>query len=246
MDDRRKVLILGGTREARELALMLSADPRFSVVTSLAGATNQPAEISGEVRRGGFGGVDGLVDYLRMNRVKILVDATHPFAGNISQNAAEACKGADVERLTVLRPPWLPVLGDRWIKVSDVSEAANCLSEIGSRIFLTIGRQEIKAFEVCRDNWFLIRTIDPPEKPFALPSCEVLLARGPFEVDAEMRLFSSYGIEGVVAKNSGGSDTYAKIEAARAMNLPVVIIDRPPAPSGLTVADAEAAYQQIA
>ncbi len=246
MGERRKVLILGGTREARELATLLSADSRFSIVTSLAGATNHPAEIAGDVRRGGFGGSDGLADYIRANKIDVLVDATHPFAATISQNAARACSSANVEQLAIRRPPWLPVSGDCWIDVSDVSEAAGRLSEIGNRIFLTIGRQEVDAFEVCRDTWFLIRTIDLPEKPFRLPSCEILSARGPFDVDGEIRLFKEHGIEGVVAKNSGGSDTYAKIAAARELRLPVVMIERPPVPAGPSVPDAETAYAHMA
>ena len=246
MGDRRKVLILGGTREARELAGRLSTDARFSVVSSLAGATNNPADIAGEVRRGGFGGVSGLVDYLEANRVELLIDATHPFAATISRNATEACEAADVERLTVCRPPWRAVAGDRWIAVQDVDEAASHLPRIGGRIFLTIGRQEIDAFEACKETWFLIRTIDPPERPFVLSSCKVLSARGPFDVAAEKELFSLHGIEGVVAKNSGGSDTYAKIAAAREMSLPVIMIERPTAPTGFSVPDAEAAYTLIA
>ena len=246
MVERCKVLILGGTREARELATLLSADPRFFIVTSLAGATNQPAKIAGDVRRGGFGGADGLADYLTASHIDLLVDATHPFASTISQNAARACDNANVERLAIRRPPWFPVSGDRWINVSDVSEAAGRLSEVGSRIFLTIGRQEVDAFQVCQDTWFLIRTIDLPKKPFRLSSCEILSARGPFDVDAEMRLFREHGIEGVVAKNSGGSDTYAKITAARELRLPVVLIERPPVPVGPSVPDAEAAYAHLA
>ena len=246
MGERRKVLILGGTREARELATLLSEDARFSIVTSLAGATNHPAEIAGHVRRGGFGGAGGLADYLTASHIDLLVDATHPFAATISQNAARACNSANVERLAICRPPWFPILGDCWVDVSDVSEAAGRLSEVGSRIFLTIGRQEVDAFEVCRDTWFLIRMIDLPEKPFRLSSCEILSARGPFDVDAEMRLFREHGIEGVVAKNSGGPDTYAKIAAARELRLPVVMIERPFMPVGPSVPDAEAAYAQIA
>ena len=246
MVERRKVLILGGTREARELATLFSADPRFFIVTSLAGATNQPAKIAGDVRRGGFGGADGLADYLTVSDIDLLVDATHPFASTISQNAARACNIANVERLAIRRPPWFPVSGDRWINVSDVSEAAGRLSEVGSRIFLTIGRQEVDAFQICEDTWFLIRTIDLPKKPFRLSSCKILSARGPFDVDAEMRLFREHGIEGVVAKNSGGSDTYAKITAARELRLPVVMIERPSVPVGPSVPDAEAAYAHIA
>ena len=110
----------------------------------------------------------GLADYLTASHIDLLVDATHPFASTISQNADRACNNTNVERLAIRRPPWFPVPGDCWINVSDVSEAAGRLSEVGSRIFLTIGRQEVDAFEVCRDTWFLIRTIDLPEKPFSL------------------------------------------------------------------------------
>ena len=236
-----KVLLLGGTSEARMLAARLDADERFTVETSLAGATEKPLPVAGGSRRCGFGGTAGLADYLRAASVDIVIDGTHAFAATISRNAAEACDQTKTERLVVQRPPWEKTEGDRWLDVSDVPEAAAAVSQRGGRVFITIGRQDIAAFSGCRDAWFLIRSIDRPKQMIEVENYQLLQARGPFDFAAEKALLETNSIDLIVSKNSGGPDTYAKIEAARALALPVVMIRRPTPPDGSTVPSVEAA-----
>ncbi|WP_067666478.1 cobalt-precorrin-6A reductase [Nocardia miyunensis] len=243
MDERsgdRRVLILGGTREARELAEKLSGESGFEVVSSLAGRVREPVLPVGEVRIGGFGGVDGLRGWLRDNDVDVLIDATHPFAGVISAHAAEAAAALNLPALHVHRPGWRERPGDRWIRVPDVASAVETVGRRGSRIFLTIGRQEAGAFAGLTRPWFLIRSIDPPSAVLP-PHHELILARGPFAVDDEVRLLTDRRIDILVTKNSGGELTVAKVLAARACGLPVVMIDRPPLPEGARVAESVAA-----
>ena len=230
-----KVLLLGGTSEARMLAARLDGDDRFTVETSLAGATENPLPVAGESRRGGFGGTVGLVCYLRAVSVDIVIDCTHAFAAKISRNAAEACDQTRTERLVVQRPPWEKTEGDHWLEVSDVSEAVESVAQRGRRVFLTIGRQGIAAFSDCRDAWFLIRSIDQPKQTIEVENYQLLQARGPFDFVSEKALLETNRIDLIVTKNSGGADTYAKIEAARVLGLPVVMIRRPTPPAGTVV-----------
>ena len=236
-----KVLLLGGTSEARMLAAHLDGDERFTVETSLAGATENPLPVEGERRRGGFGGTVGLVDYLRAVCVDIVIDGTHAFAAKISRNAAEACDQTRTERLVVQRPSWGKTEGDHWLEVSDVPEAAEVVAKHGCRVFLTIGRQDIAAFSLCRDAWFLIRSIDRPKQTAEFENYQLLQARGPFDFASEKALLETNRIDLIVSKNSGGTETYAKIEAARALALPVVMIRRPEPPAGTAVPSVDAA-----
>ena len=236
-----KVLLLGGTSEARMLAAHLDGDERFTVETSLAGATENPLPVEGESRRGGFGGTVGLVDYLRAVCVDIVIDGTHAFAATISRNAAEACDQTRTERLVVQRPAWEKTEGDHWLEVSDVPEAAEVVAKYGCRVFLTIGRQDIAAFSLCRDAWFLIRSIDRPKQTAEFENYQLLQARGPFDFASEKALLETNRIDLIVSKNSGGTETYAKIEAARALALPVVMIRRPAPPAGTAVPSVDAA-----
>ncbi|MBF6331391.1 cobalt-precorrin-6A reductase [Nocardia transvalensis] len=226
-----RVLILGGTREARELAEKATGERGFEIVSSLAGRVREPVLPVGEVRVGGFGGVDGLRDWLADNDIAALVDATHPFAGTISAHAATAAAALDLPVLHVRRPGFQQLPGDRWLRVPDLSAAAETVAGLGDRVFLTIGRQGVGAFAHLDRQWFLIRAIDPPtgEVP---PHHEILLARGPFEVDDELRLLTERKIDVMVTKDSGGEATTAKLVAARALGRPVVMIDRPPLPAG--------------
>ncbi len=223
----KRVLILGGTAEAAALARALAEEPRVAATTSLAGRTRAPAELPGAVRRGGFGGAQALADYLEAQEVDLLVDATHPFAARISRNAAQACAAAGVPRLVLTRPPWTAREGDRWTPVPDAQAAAAALPGLGARVFLTIGRQELAAFAALDAVWFLVRLVEPPEDPIPLEDFRLVLGRGPFSLAQETALLREHGIEAVVSKNSGGSGTYAKIEAARARGLPVVMVERP-------------------
>ncbi len=237
----RRVLILGGTVEAVELAKALDDDPRFEPITSLAGRTRHPAVVPGATRTGGFGGVEGLADYLGANAIDALVDATHPYAARITQNAVAACEAAGIPRLRLERPPWSRQSGDHWIDVSDSAEAARHLPDNAKRVFLAIGRQDLEPFSCRPDIWFLLRVIDPPDPPPDLDRHEVVLGRGPFAVWGEIDLLTQNRIDTIVSKNSGGEATYAKIIAARQLGLPVVMIARPDAPAGETVETAEAA-----
>ncbi len=241
-----KVLVLGGTAEAAALARALAEEPRVAMTTSLAGRTRAPAELPGAVRRGGFGGAQALADYLKARAVDLLVDATHPFAARISRNAAQACAAAGVPRLVLTRAPWPAREGDRWTLVPDAEAAAAALPGLGARVFLTIGRQELAAFAGLDAVWFLVRLVEPPEEPIPLEDYHLVLGRGPFSLVQETALLRAHGIEVVVSKNSGGQGAAAKIAAARALGLPVVMIERPPAPASETAESVEAALAWIA
>ncbi len=184
----------------------------------------------GQVRVGGFGGVAGLREWLAANGIEAVIDATHPFAGGITANAAQAAESLGVPVLHLRRPAWVQESGDDWRRVPDLAAAAKALTGLGDRVFLTIGRQGVVAFAESK-AWFLIRAIDPPEG--ALPARhELLLARGPFAEADEIALLTGRRIDVLVTKDSGGALTEAKIAAARALALPVVVIDRPALPAG--------------
>ncbi len=235
MADRLRLLLLGGTREAADLAAAAAADPNLEVISSLAGRTRRPGPIAGTVRVGGFGGADGLAGYLRQAEIDLLVDATHPFAATMSRHAAAATVAAGVPRLTIVRPPWRAEPGDHWTTVADAAAAAAALAERARRAFLTVGRREIPAFAGLTEVWFLVRLIDPPEPPPALARHRIVVGRPPFAEGAEIALLVQHRIDTLVAKNSGGEWTYGKIAAARHLGLPVVMLRRPPPPSGETV-----------
>jgi precorrin-6A/cobalt-precorrin-6A reductase len=223
------VLILGGTTEARALATALH--PGVRVTSSLAGRVAEPRLPPGAVRVGGFGGVDGLVAWVREHHVDAVIDATHPFAENISFNAARAAATAHVPLLALRRPGWVPVEGDDWHEVASLEEAAGAVGEFGERVFLTTGRMGLAAFAEC-PQWFLVRSVDAPEPPMPART-EVLLDRGPFTLDGERELLSRYGIDVLVTKDSGGAATAPKLRAAREAGVPVVIVRRPAVPEGV-------------
>ena len=229
-----RVLILGGTGDARRLAA-LAAEAGLDITSSLAGRTTDPRLPAGASRSGGFGGAAGLAAYLRSERIDLLVDATHPFADRISANAAEAASLTGVPRLLLDRPAWEPVPGDRWLHAQDVGEAAALLPGLAARVFLTIGRQDLGAFAHLDRLWFLYRMIEAPPDDAARPPGQLLLDRGPFTEQGERDLIRAHDLQVIVTRNSGGGETYPKIAAARALGLPVVMIDRPPLPPGETV-----------
>lgn len=235
MPERTRLLILGGTGEAAALAMRLARRPGFAITTSLAGRTQAPAAIPGKTRSGGFGGAAGLAHYLGENHIDLVIDATHPFAVGIARNAAEACAAAGVPRLVLSRPPWQPRADDRWVRVRGVEGAVAALPDLGQRVFLGIGRGDLEAFSGLAHIWFLVRLIDPPAEPLPLARHRVVLGRGPFAAEEEAALLEAHGITALVSKNSGGSATYGKIEAARRLGLPVVMIERPRPPGGETV-----------
>jgi precorrin-6A/cobalt-precorrin-6A reductase len=235
---RTEVLVLGGTGEARRLAVALVAEPDLHVVSSLAGRVREPAQPPGEVRVGGFGGTSGLVAWLGGRRTAAVVDATHPFAARMSANAAAACAVAGVPLVVLRRPGWTPEPG--WTVVDTLAEAAAVLPGLGERIFLTTGRGGLAAF-AASDLWFLVRSVDPPEPP-APPRMQVHLDRGPFTVDGERALLRTHAIDVLVTKDSGGPD--AKLVAARDLGVPVVMVRRPPVPAGVAVVDSVARAAQ--
>jgi precorrin-6A/cobalt-precorrin-6A reductase len=229
-----RVLILAGTAEARRLATELADRPGYAVTSSLAGRVAEPARPAGELRIGGFGGVDGLVGWLRAHRIDVLIDATHPFAAQISRHAAAAATRLRLPLLALRRPGWTEGPGDRWHRVPDAAAAARLLPELGERVFLATGRGDLDTYAAL-DLWFLLRAVDPPPPP--LPArCTVVLDRGPFSVDAERALLTEHRIDVLVARDSGGRAAAAKLEAARELALPVVLLDRPPAPPGVPTA----------
>lgn len=237
----RRLLILGGTGEARALAERAARLPGLEVVTSLAGRTRAPALPKGRFRTGGFGGADGLAAYLEEAAIDLVIDATHPFAARISRHAAEASARIGRPHLMLVRPPWPRESQDRWIEVADLKSAAAALGGLARRVFLTVGRQELGNFARLRDCRFVVRLIEPPAVPLPLADAELIIARGPFALEDERRLMTTHRIEALVSKNSGGDATYAKIAAARALGLPVVMVSRPPLPEAPRVTDVDGA-----
>lgn len=234
----RNVLILGGTTEARRLAERLAGRSDLCVTLSLAGRTAAPAALPVPVRSGGFGGVAGLADYLTAERIGALIDATHPYAAVISANAAQAARLANVPLLAFRRPAWARREGDRWTEVADVNAAVEALGEKPRRVFLALGRKEVAPFAQAPQHHYLVRSVDPIDPPLAVPHADYILARGPFGEDDERTLLTAHGIEVIVSKNSGGSATYGKIAAARALGIDVIVLRWPElteAPSAETV-----------
>lgn len=239
-----RVLILGGTAEARELAAALDADG-VPVVSSLAGRVSQPRLPAGEVRIGGFGGPEALARWLAEHGVTSVIDATHPFAERISASAGRACSEAEVELLGLERPGWSERPADRWHWVDGLDGAAALVPRLGRRVLLTTGRQGLAAFAGVESAWFLVRCVDPPEAALP-PDSEVLLDRGPYELSGELQLIDSHRIDLVVTKDSGGAHTSAKLDAARERGLPVVMVRRPPRPRVPTVATVTDALAWVA
>ena len=233
-----KILILGGTRDAVGLAKSLPDQEGLAVTYSLAGVTVAPVLPDCEVRRGGFGGVDGLRAFLEEERFDALLDATHPYAATMAESAARACEALKLPRLKYLRPAWEPEDGDDWTRVLSAAEAVPHLRD-AKRIFLTIGVRGLEPFGELGDAWFLVRFINQPEAPLSLPAHEVLIDRGPFTHEGEMALLKEHRIDALVTKNSGGHLVGAKLTAARALGIPVLMIDRPRLPDGPSVSSEE-------
>ena len=222
-----RVLILGGTMEARQLAERLARRCDLAVTLSLAGRTVAPALPPVPVRVGGFGGAQGLADYLRDQKIDVLIDATHPYAVTISSNAAAAAPRARVALLALRRPAWTPIAGDRWIEVGDVAGAVQALGDMPRCVFLALGRKEIAPFADAPQHSYLVRSVEPVTPPLKVPHAVYVTARGPFAEADERAVLERHRIDIIVAKNSGGPATYGKIAAARALSLPVILLRRP-------------------
>ncbi|MFD8890688.1 cobalt-precorrin-6A reductase [Streptomyces sp. NPDC059566] len=230
------VLILGGTTEARQLAEALASDPSVHVTTSLAGRVASPALPPGDTRIGGFGGIAGLAAWIVAHDVTRVVDATHPFAEQMSFHASEAEALTGVPLLALRRPGWTPQPADDWTFVDSLADAAALLPGFGNRAFLTTGRMGLHTFAHLTDTWFLVRSVDPPAAPVP-PRLEVLLARGPFTLEDERELLARHRIDVLLTKDSGGSATAPKLTAAREADIPVLVVRRPPVPQGVPEAD---------
>jgi precorrin-6A/cobalt-precorrin-6A reductase len=226
-----RVLILGGTTEASALARLIAGDARFDATLSLAGRTVAPRAQPIATRIGGFGGTEAMARWLRDEKIEAVVDATHPYADQISGNAVSACGAVGLPLASIVRPPWTAQPGDNWQSVLSADAAARAIGEIPQRVFLSLGRQELGAFASA-----------PQHQGVALPpDIRILLARGPFAIEAETRLLRDEKIQVLVSKNSGGDAIYAKIAAARTLGLRVLMIARPDKPVGHPVASAEQA-----
>jgi len=228
-----RVLLLGGTTEGTALARALAGDAHFQATLSLAGVTRAPRPQPLPTRIGGFGGVAGLMGYLRAERIGAVVDATHPFAAQMTRNAAEAAARCGVPLLRVDRSAWMPEAGDDWAEFPDMPALAAGLGERPRRVLLTVGQKELAPFRAAAWHHYVIRSVDPPDPAALPPEAEVLTATGPFALEDERALLRRHGIEVLVTKNSGGAAVVAKLVAARERGIPVRLLARPPAPEGL-------------
>jgi len=238
-----KILILGGTRNARDLAIMLDAYPRLDVMTSFAGRTQEPRTF-GKTRIGGFGGTEGLTTYLREHSIDLLVDSTHPFATRISQNAVEASEFSSVERLVLVRPKWAKHPGDNWIDCLTLEKAAQSLPA-DAVAFLALGHQYLDVFTSREDVRFIARMLDKPKSPLPLKNHQLVIAKPSHIAAEEADLFNRHGVTHLVCRNSGGTLIYAKIEAARELGLPIYMLRRPPPPPGESFDNIEDLATQI-
>jgi precorrin-6A/cobalt-precorrin-6A reductase len=225
-----RILILGGTTEARQLAGRLARRADLAITLSLAGRTAAPMPQPVPVRIGGFGGAEGLADYLASEKIDALIDATHPYAAQISANAVAAAKRTGTPMLALRRPAWVAIARDRWIEVDDVAGAVNALGDAPQRVFLALGRKEIEPFVAAPQHHYLVRSVDPVVPPLAVPHAAYITGRGPFDETDERALLERHRIDIIVAKNSGGAATYGKIAAARALGLSVIMLRRPEMP----------------
>jgi precorrin-6A/cobalt-precorrin-6A reductase len=240
------LLILGGTSEASALARALADDNRFQATISLAGRTQNPAPQRLPVRSGGFGGIDGLARYLIEHRIDALFDATHPFAAQMTRHAEAAARQTGTALLAIQRQAWQQQPGDRWIEVPDLPAAAEALGPAPRRVWLTIGQKDLAPFAAAPWHYYLVRSVDAPPAEHLPPQAEVIAARGPFALAAELTLLQEQWIDVLVTKNSGGEATEAKLTAARMLHVPVVMIARPAPPAAETVATVPEALAWLA
>ena len=228
-----RALILGGTADASLLAAEI-ARARIDAVYSYGGRTRAPADQPLPTRIGGFGGVSGLAGYIRSEGITHVIDATHPFAAEMSRHAVEASAETGTQLIALERAPWTRAPGDNWIEVHDVNAAVAALPEATAKVFLAIGRQHIAPFAPKPQHAYTLRFVDPPEAPLPF-AADVIVSRGPFTLEGELEMMRTRSIAWIVARNSGGDGAHAKIDAARMLGLPVIMIGRPKLPERLRV-----------
>ncbi|EYD71677.1 cobalt-precorrin-6A reductase [Limimaricola hongkongensis] len=229
------VLVLAGTREGREIAAGLSARS-IPVLASLAGRTRRPLAPGVPVRTGGFGGAQGFRETVAVEGITAVIDATHPFAEEITARTARICAEDGLPHLVLRRPGWQPGPGDDWTRIAREADLAAQVPR-GATVFLATGPQRIEAFAGLEGRRVLCRRIDPAPGPFPYENGEWVVARPPFPVQDETALFALLGVDVLAAKDSGGEEGRAKLDAARALGVKVVLLDRPPLPDGVRVVD---------
>lgn len=229
------LLILGGTTEASALAQAV-AEAGIKAIFSYAGRVAKPKDQPIPQRVGGFGGVEGLTGFLRANGITHVVDATHPFAAGMSWNAYHACAALDLPLLALTRPAWRATREDSWTHVADIASAVAALKGEPKRVMLALGRMHVAQFAAQPQHHYVLRLVDAPDVAPELPHHSVVVSRGPFDVAGDIALFKDHGVDMVVCKNAGGIGAEAKIFAARALGLPIIMIDRPGLPRRAEVA----------
>lgn len=235
------VLLLGGTGDAKRIAQRL-ADKNVKAVVTLAGATRNPDKLPLPTFSGGFGGRARFGQFLKEHSISKVLDATHPFAAQITERTAQVCKELSVSHCMFVRAPWKPETGDNWIEISQEEDAANHVSN-GQTVFLGTGRQTLARFANLEGCHVICRQIDPPESAFPFAGGEFIVGRPPFSVDHEIALFKERGVDWLVVKNAGGALSKSKLVAARELGIPVLMIKRPPLPDAEIVSDVESAIK---
>ena len=221
------------------------AEAGIDAIYSYAGRTAQPAPQPLPTRIGGFGGVAGLIAFLAEKGITHVIDATHPFAAGMSRNAFTATTQAGVPLMRLERPKWHPKPNDQWTYFSAVDDVPNALPQTPARIFLAIGKQQITLFAQRPEHHYLLRLVDPPIETLPMPNATLILARGPFDMTSDTALLRDHAITHVVAKNAGGTGARAKLDAARTLGLPVMMVDRPPLPGDTITATPKVVMQWL-
>lgn len=243
----KSVLILGGTGDARQLAdkLVDTFGPSLRVITSLAGRTSSPRQPKGEIREGGFGGPEGLAKYLKETEIDAVMDATHPYAAQISSHGIEACHSVGIPHVLLDRPAWVQVEDDNWLNVPSIEKAADAL-EADETVLITTGIQNLDVFKHVHGPKILVRLLEHPKTELTIKDAEIVIGRPPYSINDEVTLFKLLGVDTLVTKNAGGDATRAKIDAARVLGTRVIMIDRPPTPLANTVTNVDDAVAWVA
>lgn len=231
-----KILLLAGTYEARILSKKIESSFKYSVIVSLAGVTKEPLQFSDNMRFGGFGGINGLKDYIINNNIKAVIDATHPFAQNITRNAKIACEELNISRILFEREPWSEKENDKWVKMHSESDLLPYLKD-GDVVFVASGKQSVKHFKNQKNIFLICRQIDAPKTPFPYANGRYLIGRPPFSIETEKKLFKELNISWLLVKNSGGSQSQSKLIAARKLGINIAMLNRPAGLGGKVVSD---------